>query len=157
MNENRGGGRGRYYGSRGRGENHRGNGRGFRKKVPRGEGDPVDEGVNDGYDRSRGVVRRGGSNFRGRGQGKPHKESGEMPATLEGGRTNLETGERKVRQRGRGGSSFRGRGHPRQAWEEGERVDREDGRKVRDVKGDPNFWVKNGVVGDELRSNESME
>jgi len=57
----------------------------------------------------------------------------------------MEMVETRVESEGRRG--YRGRGQNRR--EGGERFDRGNGRKVRDVKGDPNFWVKNGVVGDE--------
>jgi len=57
----------------------------------------------------------------------------------------MEIMETRVESEGRRG--YRGRGQNRR--EGGERFDRGNGRKVRDVKGDPNFWVKNGVVGDE--------
>ena len=96
----------------------------------------------------RGGYRRGGRGSRGRGQGSNRQFRNELEREDRGeaGRTDImEMVGSRAEYEGRGG--YRGRGQNRR--EGGERSDRGKGRKVRDVKGDPNFWVKNGVVGDE--------
>ena len=72
------------------------------------------------------------------------------------------TGQRGGYRRGGGGSRGRGEFHPRGGRGRGRGYyhredehrggERSEGRKVRNVEGDPDFWVRHGVVGEDNRT-----